>query len=268
MSNPGWSPSNNPYEAPKAESMENTGDTGETGGPWKMNYFGGIAMIQSNPNWITNCLLAGLCALIPVVGPIVLMGYAFETAELLHRSGGKTYWDFNFNRFSDYLTRGVGPFLVGLVFGVIQFIAHIVLQIMLGIMFTIIAGRNPPAILGIIAILVTLSLLIALAIFMFLVQYPLQLRGGLANEVGQAFKFNFAFEFSGKVWREMILVVLSMMLLALVAAPIILITCGLGIIPLLGFAFLMQGWFAFQLYRKYLSLGGAPIPLKPLPAVK
>ena len=127
----------NPYESPKMESkgMSQTefGEEVPFQGSWVMDYTGGFGMIHANPNWLTNCFLAGLCFLIPVVGPIVLIGYGYETAELLHRSNGRRHWDFNFNRFGDYLSRGVGPFLVSLVFGILQYVIIITLHIGMGV---------------------------------------------------------------------------------------------------------------------------------------
>src|SRR5205823_5265457 len=60
-------------------------------------------------------LFCALCCLIPVIGPILMLGYLFEIIDSLLRSPAKPYPDFDFNRFGDYLLRGVWPFLVELI---------------------------------------------------------------------------------------------------------------------------------------------------------
>src|SRR5579859_7900971 len=100
-----------------------------------------------------NLVWGGLCFLVPIVGPMVMVGYLFEVIEWLHRrreeeklpwveptgvaaapegairtgpgaSAGsfelaapEQYPDFNVNRIQDYLMRGVWPFLVQLLIG-------------------------------------------------------------------------------------------------------------------------------------------------------
>jgi Protein of unknown function (DUF4013) len=74
------------------------------------------APFQSS-NWIVNLLWATACVLLSliVVGPIVLYGYSAEVA--VARTGGrsKDWPDFDLNRISDYLMRGLWPFLWSLI---------------------------------------------------------------------------------------------------------------------------------------------------------
>ena len=129
MSQPPFDQGPNPYSSPRPQSYEETPLSGlppvapyeqgrgltkedTPGQPWDMNYFGFMEMIQRNPSWITNSFLTGVCGMIPIVGLIVIWGYTYENAAILHRSTGQQQWPFDFGRFGDYLKRGVGPFLV------------------------------------------------------------------------------------------------------------------------------------------------------------
>ena len=76
-----------------------------------IDYMRMLSYVFENPNWFMNLLLGGLCSLIPVIGPIVLLGYRYETVIALLAVGGARYPDFNFGRFGDYLMRGLWPFL-------------------------------------------------------------------------------------------------------------------------------------------------------------
>src|SRR5690348_1752019 len=113
-----------------------------------MRYWQSYRFVFNHPNWSSNLLLASVCLLIPVVGQIVLIGYLFEVIDVLLRRQPATssgtvdetgeealdaqvmdalpadddlivspYPEFNFSRFSEYLMRGVWPFLVQFIVG-------------------------------------------------------------------------------------------------------------------------------------------------------
>ena len=91
-------------------------------GGTRIRYWHTYAFIFENPKWATNVFYGFLCVLssqlIPVVGVLLFIGYIFDVAESLHRHPDRTYPDFTFNKFSNYLQRGVWPFLVSLVFSI------------------------------------------------------------------------------------------------------------------------------------------------------
>src|SRR5438034_6215952 len=110
-----YSDPSNPYSSPSAApSGPNTGWHPPVTPISGMDYMRMLSYVFENPNWFMNLLLGALCALIPIIGPIVLLGYRYETVIGLLAVGGARYPDFNFGRFGDYLMRGLWPFLVGL----------------------------------------------------------------------------------------------------------------------------------------------------------
>ena len=64
-------------------------------------------------------LLGAVCALIPILGPIVYLGYLTEVIVAQHRHGEESFAAFDFDYFGRYLSRGLWPFLVQLVAGLI-----------------------------------------------------------------------------------------------------------------------------------------------------
>lgn len=62
-------------------------------------YMESVNYVSRNPSWISNILMAGLCALIPVIGGLIPLGYALEAAAVLLVTGGQTYPNFDFSRF-------------------------------------------------------------------------------------------------------------------------------------------------------------------------
>lgn len=70
----------------------------------------------STPEWFTRVIVTGLIGLIPIVGAINLLGWTLTATEMVRR-GWKELPPAGFQ----YLERGVAPFVVGLVYGLVVF---------------------------------------------------------------------------------------------------------------------------------------------------
>lgn len=71
----------------------------------------------STPEWFARVVITGLIGLIPIVGTINLLGWTLTAADMVRR-GWKELPPAGFQ----YLERGVAPFVVGLVYGVVLFL--------------------------------------------------------------------------------------------------------------------------------------------------
>src|SRR5215510_11178225 len=80
-----------------------------------MRYFGAYRSFFESPKWAMHLLIGAGCQFIPIVGPLVLMGYFYIVIEAKHRHGDPQFPDFDLDRLGVYLMRGVWPFLVALV---------------------------------------------------------------------------------------------------------------------------------------------------------
>ena len=207
--------------------------------------------------------------MIPIVGPLVFSGYCYELIELNSKTPGIPNPPFSFNRFVEYLLRGVWPFLI-------QLISQIILQppIMAVYFATIVPGiillpRLGPQ-LGVTVLFLCVGayaiLVIALAIVLSLVLTPLMLRAGLAQDFAKAFDFKWILDFNRRVWPDLVLI---MLFVICTAAPLALLgeaMCFVGLFPAVTIIQLMAANLSWQLYNLYLARGGTPIPLKPPPA--
>lgn len=233
-----------------------------------MDYAESYQFIFRNPNWTSNILCGALCLastiVIPVIGQLAFAGYLYEIMEALHRNGGTSYPDFNISKLSDYLKRALPGFIVGLVAAVIIVPLFFAWS---GICFVIpaaAASADDEVFTSIaigFAILFWLIGLVVIGIGASLILTPLSLRGGLTNNIGDAFKFGWACDFARKTWWETIysdLFQLAANMLLFIAG--LLLFCA-GVYVLIPIAWLMCAHFTFQLYRVYLSRGGEPIPL-------
>src|SRR5690606_29145273 len=84
--------------------------------PEKIEVMRAVKFLISDPvDGKTNWLYATLVQLIPVVGPITMLGWQAEITQRLARRHPKPIPKFDFGDFTHYLTRGLIPFLAQLI---------------------------------------------------------------------------------------------------------------------------------------------------------
>lgn len=216
--------------------------------------------IFENPNWMTNVLFLTLSYLIPLVGPLVGNGYQLEVVEQLHRSRGTWYPDFDFNRFGDYLVRGLWPFLVSMVISI--FLVPLVWVLMFGGMaaFAAVAGN-----MGDIAIVVVPFIFVGLLILMIgcsMIMLPMVLKAGLQQDFSAAFDMNFAMDFVKHNFFQFFISGIIMYFLSLVMFVLGALVFCVGAYISMAIVNLMASHLLWQFYEVHLSKGGQPIPLK------
>ena len=77
-----------------------------------MNYTDSISDFFKSPHWAMNMVFGGLCMLIPIIGPIVLLGWLVTGFWGRQDQSYETFPAFDFSHFGKYLERGLWPFLV------------------------------------------------------------------------------------------------------------------------------------------------------------
>lgn len=237
-------------------------------GPISLNYGEAFNYIFRNPDWTTAILLGAVTFLIPLVGPFVYIGYCFDVVESLYLSGGARYPSYNFERFGEQLMRGLWVFLVQLVAGLVFIL---VIAVVIGVPYLLAhfigqaAGKDVGGILMMLAAIWHLVAELALIVGANIVLIPLILRAGLSQDFSSAFQFDWIKDFARKMWLEMVLSVLVMMVAGMLLVPLGLLACCIGVYAVIPFMQLVQAHFNFQLYSIYLARGGQPIPLKPGP---
>jgi hypothetical protein len=257
-----------------------------------MRYWQSYRFVFYSPNWLTNLLLGGVCLLIPWIGQIVMIGYLFEVIDVLLRrrqlergrassypadefservldalpvnddAALRPYPDFAFHRFSEYLTRGIWPFLVRLIVNmVVGVLAGFLLIVgMLFAGFAAAATQSPLLFLmiyGLFWIFFSLALMAAA-----ILTTPLYLRSGLRGDLVSAFSMAFYRDFLKRVGME---VVLTQLFLAATGAVLSIggvLMCYIGLFPVWVLTMYAQHHLDYQLYELYLERGGMPVPRK------
>lgn len=253
----------NPYEPaqPEYSGVPN---------PMAQPYLDGVSWgraIQApfkSPNWIMNVVWTFLCFLLSsvVIGGIILMGYQIDVIEKRSR-GRSEYWpDFDINRFSDYLLRGLWPWLISVIGGTVVMVPIYLVGIIGIVIFSAIFGQESPLAAVAVLVIAFLMMFAILFAFAFLIG-PCMLRAGLANDLAEGFKIGWAIEFGKKVWLQGLLAMILAVITVLVAEVVGILLCFVGIMVTLPLAQLMVTDFGVQIYDIFLNRGGEPVVAKP-----
>lgn len=200
-----------------------------------------------------NLLLLTLCQLIPVVGPIVIYGYRARVAMALIRDLDlRDHFDFDFDRFSKYLMRGLWPFLMGLILS-LAFIIPLAIAFGLGIAAGAAAGNA-----GIGFLVGGLVYFVGIVVLTML-SVPMTFHAGLVNR----FDFPEAWRFAGRFWSlvggQALLTGLLFVPLAMIVSILGFLCCFIGIYPASIIITMAGEHLMVQLYVEYLARGGEPI---------
>lgn len=257
-----------------------------------MNYMQSYRFVFRSPNWLTNLALSSVCLLIPWIGQIVLIGYFFELIDVWlrrrHLERSKTlsdpsdalgeqvmdalpadedheegsYADFNFNRFTEYLTRGIWPFLVRMIVNMVVGFAAMFFMIA-GMMLAgfAAASTNSP-----LAVFLVYGLFWVFYAFLMLIvgilTAPMYLRAGLSGDFAGAFSMEFYRDFMKRVGKEVVLVELFMAATGTVLGIVGLALCYIGLFPAIALMQYAHHHLEYQLYELYLERGGMPVERK------
>jgi hypothetical protein len=257
--------STNPFAAPQASPFAPQPATPSFKPIESIQYLRMYNYVFENPNWLTNVLLLALCGLIPVIGPLVQLGYQYEIIISLLMTGGMRYPDFDFNKFADYLMRGLWPFLV-------QLVASLVLVPVM-LVFTLVpffllmglgaaAGEDIGPIVFVIGfpLFIVFTTLVSIGLAAFLL--PMQIRAGLSQDFGSAFNFGWVLDFVKKTWMEMLLGMLFLSFTAILLVLLGYLACFVGVFIAIPTIVLAQSHFLYELYLLFLSRGGEAVPIK------
>jgi hypothetical protein len=250
--------------------------------------------VFQSPNWVKNLLLGSLCFFVPIVGPMVLIGYLFEVIEWLHRrneeeklpwvesAGGappegaiqtgpavsagdfqyaaaEQYPDLDVNRLQAYLMRGVWPFLVQMIVHLPVGFLYAGLYVLMMVLVGVGGASGGPwwLFLGIFLIGFVLTLL--LTVVSAVVMVPLYLRAGLSRDFGSAFSMAFLKDFLKRVGKELVLSQLLLQASGVLLSVVGLLACYFGIFPAMVLWSIAGHHLDYQLYELYLQRGGEPI---------
>ncbi|MFL5341360.1 MAG: DUF4013 domain-containing protein [Gemmataceae bacterium] len=226
-----------------------------------MRYMRSIQFIGDRKNWLMNLLWAGIAMLVPIVGPLVLDGWLYEVIESLHNDPEhKDYQDFDLNRLTEYLTRGIWPFLVDLIMQAIMMVPMFLAFI---VFFAIVIGASQakaPALI-VVGYLFLFAVIFAVAIVMTFISWPATFYAGLNRGFNFSGIVAFVKDFNKRVFRELLLSILFFFVAVFVAEMVGFALLCVGLLFTMAAVVMAGHHLQFQLYELYLQRGGTPIPV-------
>lgn len=247
-----------PYVAPQppAADMPPSSDV-------SIGYMEAIRFPFAGPHAWMNILLISVGNMIPVIGPIVVMGFIYDTFEALFRQKRSYAPPFEFDRLSEYLMRGVWLFLVQMVVSFI-FVMPSTMIFMISHFagMAMIERGGDSAVLGGVIMGGGFLLHFAVITLMGFLMMPIVIRVGLAQDFAKGFDFAWFRSFIGKMWIEMIVVTLVLTFLSIGYIFVGFALFCVGIFFLAGVLFPTSIYLQYQLYLVFLGRGGKPVELK------
>lgn len=244
----------NPYQPPVQAAPEPTEPPVQFSG--KVSALDALKFPFRHGDWKMNLLLGGVLFLIPVVGPLCVLGWSAEITQRLARKEPEPLPQFDFSDFVHYLQRGLVPFLVALVFQ-LPLLLVVYGSIVVMVLLAAAAGDLAPIILGVGGLVVWV-----LALLMALLAQVAQLRADLSEDFGTAFSFGALFSFLKATFWPLLL---HTFVFGLLCIPLVLLgylACGIGLYPAIVIMSLGQTYLRWQVYEGYLAGGGTPFPIK------
>jgi len=252
-------PGDNPYASPEGSHTEPVPAEGSGAviPRASVDYMEAVGDVFGNPNWFVNILLAGIAMIIPIIGGIVVLGYVAEIIGARAYGRTKSYPDFDFNRFVEYLTRGIWMFLVTLIVSICLMPLGMIAG---GIMAAMQATEDEALI--VLGFVLYFGSILAINLVSFFIICPMVIRAGMLNDFVGAFDFGWIMDFVKKMWVEQLL---GGILLYIIGIFFMLVGCMalcVGYIPAAGAVGIMWALFIAQLYQVFVYRGGQGLPYK------
>ncbi len=232
-----------------------------------MNYLAALTDFFKSPKWVNSLLLGGLCILIPVVGPIVVIGW--HVSGFWGRKNPEdfaSYPIFDFSNFVKYLERGVWPFLVTLVVPLLM--APVSMVMMLSFIPAQIAagqshGHEAVQALSAMSFMGFGLLWVVLFLVILLVMQPLIIVASITQDFASAFNWRRLKSFVTLMWPETLVSVLFIWFASFLLMVVGMAAFCVGIYFTMAVLYFVNAHLGWQLYHLYLVRGGEPIPLSP-----
>lgn len=229
----------------------------------KVEYLKAFRFLFEDGNGWKNLLFGSILMIIPIVGPIVLMGWQMITFQNLVRQEERPIPLFDFSNFGDYLGKGVIPFVVSLVIMFPFIFVIIILGFIAGVSVPLFAQQGLPTEFVIVSVVLAVFVIILLGLLpMMVFSTAAVTRAYLTEDFGQAFQIGKIWIFGQAIWKRVAVAYIIFFPISIALMFAGMLAFYIGMYPamvVMNFAWLFIAW---EIYELYLKEGGEPIPLK------
>lgn len=224
-----------------------------------MNYQASVTDFFKPQKWGMNMLLGAVSILIPIIGQVILTGWAMT--QLWARGDEEKpsdYPPFDFQHFTKYLMRGLWPFLVQMACS-LAIIPVILIVLVVPMMIAGPAMQNHEAV-SIMMMCFAFGAYLALILGLNFILVPLSIAATLAQDFVPAFNLAFVRNFLALVWKDLLITVLFLLAIGIVMAIVAICTCYIGAFALCPVMIFAWQHLQKQLYLLHVSRGGMVLP--------
>ena len=227
-----------------------------------ISYVDAVRFGLHSPDLLMNVVLAVVFSLIPVVGPIVLIGWYTEIFQRLVKGHPRPVPKLDFGDFSAYLQRGFPAFACAMIFAMPVSMG---LSLVAGVGMAVAqvssrSSHDPTPVLVVLGVVGALSAIVSPVVALF--SSAVTVRAELTEDVGQAFKASRIFDYVARTWGTTLVAFFVMSMLAVGMSLVGLLACGVGVYVASVVVRLTSVHLGFQIYRLYLARGGEAVPVK------
>ncbi|HEX6273510.1 MAG TPA: DUF4013 domain-containing protein [Polyangiaceae bacterium] len=216
----------------------------------------------------TNVMFCGLLYLstqiIPILGLIVMQGFFAEVHRRLVLRHPEPYVRFDFSDLSNYLSRGVAPFVMTLVVA----LPFALVGIGLAVGVIVLAGASASAAFGgdqELAVLAGIGVaaigFLPFALLWFALSNAAVTRAELTGDLSKSFAFGALWAYAAKTWKRVLVTAIIMTFVSFGLMIVGVLACFVGLFVTMSIQMIASLHLRWQIYNDYLLEGGEPIEL-------
>lgn len=216
-----------------------------------------------------NLLFAGLCVLIPLIGPMVVIGWLITGFWVRPEEEFESLPDFDFSQFGRYLERGLWPFLVTMVVGIAFSIVIVPVTWILMVPAMLLGGlsasgdTNTSSCIGFLSMVVMMLFFVATLFALMSVLVPLKIRASITQDFAKSFDVGFVKRFLTLMWLEILLSSLFVLVTGTLIICVGMVALCVGMYFASVLVYFSWTHLQKQLYTLFLSRGGEAVPVSP-----
>ncbi len=243
---------------------------------FQIRYLEGFKILFQDPNWVNNLLIGSVYLIIPIVGPMVLMGWYCEVVQRLVKRNPHPLPKLDFGDFGYFLGRGVVVFVISLIITIpmvvivwiIIFIGALLVAVLVGSLNA--AHHSSDPFLIIFAVLGFFAIFVAILFPFTVFVNAAMTRAYLTEDFGKALNFGKIFGYAKATWKKVMLAYLIYLPITFGIMIVGALALYLGMYPAMMIINLAWVYLAWQIYESYGAEGGETIEMpanpKPIPS--
>ena len=215
-----------------------------------MDFVKAFTFIFDDPDWIKKVGIVALVSLIPIVGSLVLLGYALEAGQRVIRQDAQLLPDLDFGA---QLGLGFKSFVIGLVYAIPAILIYLPMVI---VPIALSSGENSDtANTAVLGVMVCCGGLLLLYGILMMVLIPAAHGNFIATgQLGAAFRFGEIFSLLRAAPGAYLMVLLGGLIGGFIA-PLGTIACGVGVLLTAAYVSIVMGSLYARAYNAAIANG-------------